>query len=186
MPLGYCSCTEITPFDKQLFRCHLSCCLSCANHQPRALKCTGNNGHLTVCIVCKGLTATECQKQPCEAKRSHPKVKTAFREHSRSSWVRTSRTSCHAASTSHCFNQDFLVSQQLEAAFHMQLMISAGTRHGVGRTHSRRARQPEPGPTAWLKTSARTGEAPRRLKDHLAACVVLTLPAFASFPVKHQ
>ena len=68
----------------------------------------------------------------------------------------------------------------------MQLMVSAGTRHEVKGTDWRGARQPGLGLTAWLKTSARTDAAPRKLKDHLAAYVVLTLPALASFPVTHQ
>lgn len=123
-------------------------------------------------------------EKPCEANRSHLKVKQAI---CRSLWFWTSRSSCHAASTSYCFNQDFLVSQQLEAAFHMQLMVSPGTRHGMGGTDLRGARRPGVGPTAWLKTSARTGAAPKKLKGHLAACVHLLTPlAPASSPVLHQ
>ena len=58
----------------------------------------------------------------------------------------------------------------------MQLMVSAGTRHEVGGTDWWGVRRPGVGPTAWLKTSARTDAAPRKLRDHLAACVHLLAP----------
>ena len=68
----------------------------------------------------------------------------------------------------------------------MQLRISAGTRHEVGGTDWQDARRPGLGSTAGLKTSARTDATPRKLKGHLAACVVLTLLVPAAFPVPRQ
>lgn len=79
------------------------------------------------------------------------------------------------------------MSQQLEAAAHTQLIVSAGTRQEVEGTDWQGAGRPGLGPTAWLKTSARTDATPRKLKGHLAAGVHLLTPlAPASSPVSHQ